>query len=26
VYPEHKAQAPLVRSFRDWLINETRQG
>jgi LysR family glycine cleavage system transcriptional activator len=26
VYPEHKAEAPLVRSFRDWLINQTRQG
>jgi LysR family glycine cleavage system transcriptional activator len=26
VYPEPKAEAPLVRSFRDWLIARTRQG
>jgi LysR family transcriptional regulator, glycine cleavage system transcriptional activator len=26
VYPEPKAEAPLVRSFRDWLIAQTRQG
>jgi LysR family glycine cleavage system transcriptional activator len=26
VYPEPKAEAPLVRSFRDWLIAKTRQG
>lgn len=22
VYPEHKAKAPLVRSFRDWILSE----
>jgi LysR family transcriptional regulator, glycine cleavage system transcriptional activator len=26
VYPEHKAEAPLVRSFRDWIIAKTVQG
>jgi LysR family glycine cleavage system transcriptional activator len=26
VYPEHKAEAPLVRSFRDWIMAETNQG
>ncbi|WP_230530000.1 LysR family transcriptional regulator [Microvirga roseola] len=26
VYPEHKAEAPLVRSFRDWVIAKSRQG
>jgi LysR family glycine cleavage system transcriptional activator len=23
VYPEHKAQAPLLRSFRDWIVAKT---
>ena len=26
VYPEHKAEAPLVRSFRDWILAESNQG
>lgn len=26
VYPEHKAEAPLVRSFRDWIMAKTVQG
>ncbi|KLK94957.1 LysR family transcriptional regulator [Microvirga vignae] len=26
VYPEHKAEAPLVRSFRDWILEESHQG
>ena len=26
VYPEHKAEAPLVRSFRDWILAESGQG
>ena len=25
VYPEHKAEAPLVRSFRDWIMAKTHQ-
>jgi len=25
VYPEHKAEAPLVRSFRDWIMAKIRQ-
>jgi LysR family glycine cleavage system transcriptional activator len=26
VYPEHKAETPLLRSFRDWILDEIRQG
>lgn len=26
VYPEHKAETPLVRSFRDWILAESDQG
>jgi LysR family glycine cleavage system transcriptional activator len=26
VYPEHKAEAPLLRSFRDWILDRIRQG
>lgn len=26
VYPETKAEAPLVRSFRDWILAKTRMG
>ncbi|MCD6072647.1 MAG: LysR family transcriptional regulator, partial [Microvirga sp.] len=26
VYPEHKAETPLLRSFRDWILDQTRQG
>jgi LysR family glycine cleavage system transcriptional activator len=25
VYPEHKAEAPLVRSFRDWIMAKTNE-
>ena len=26
VYPEPKAETPLLRSFRDWILDEIRQG
>jgi LysR family glycine cleavage system transcriptional activator len=26
VYPEHKAEAPLVRSFRNWIMTKINQG
>jgi LysR family glycine cleavage system transcriptional activator len=26
VYPESRAQAPLVRSFRDWIMGEVARG
>ena len=26
VYPEHKAETPLLRSFRDWIMDQIAQG